>query len=112
MNQIEDNIIKNYDTLRVMNDIQNHNSQKSLATSLDLSVGKTNYIVKALCKKGLLKAQNFLNSNSKLKYRYILTQDGIKEKISLTKNFIKIKKKEYEDLEKQLQNDISKKDNI
>ena len=55
-------------------------SQRELAEIIGISVGKTNYIIKALVKKGLIKTKNFLNSKNKWAYRYILTPDGIKEK--------------------------------
>lgn len=38
-----------------------------------------------------------------MKYRYLLTEDGIKEKIILTQKFIVRKKKEYEELQAELE---------
>ncbi len=60
-------------------------SQRELAKIVGISVGKTNYIIKALIKKGLIKTERFLNSKNKWAYRYILTPDGIKEKTRITK---------------------------
>jgi len=73
-------------------------SQRELAKIVGISVGKTNYIIKALVKKGLIKTENFLNSKNKWAYRYILTPNGIKEKARITREFVKRKIAEYEKL--------------
>jgi len=73
-------------------------SQRELSKSIGISVGKTNYVIKALIKKGLIKTENFLNSKNKWAYRYILTSHGIKEKASITRRFVKRKIAEYEEL--------------
>ena len=78
-------------------------SQKSIADELGISIGKVNYILKALIEKGLIKADNFYKTKNKRKYKYLLTQNGIEEKITLTKKFIEQKKKEYEELQKELE---------
>ena len=78
-------------------------SQKSLADELGISVGKVNYILKALIEKGLIKADNFYKAKNKRKYKYLLTQKGIEEKITLTKKFIERKKAEYEELQRELE---------
>ena len=46
--------------------------------------------------KGLVKMENFAHSEQKIQYRYILTPDGIKEKIQVTAAFIERKQAEYE----------------
>ena len=89
-------------TLTVLRKIEDSKSQKSLADELGLSVGKVNYVLKALIEKGLLKAENFFENKNKNQYKYLLTKDGIEEKLSLTKKFIKRKKLEYEELQKEL----------
>jgi len=63
-----------------------------------------NHIVKALVDKGFVKVGNFINSEEKTKYKYLLTAKGINEKILLTKHFIKIKKAEYEKMQEDLNN--------
>src|SRR5690625_1883788 len=82
-------------------------TQRSLAKKLGFSVGKTNYILKALVEKGHLKAERFINSNNKLAYRYVLTPSGLQARIKLTEKFIKRKKAEYETLQKELDELIS-----
>ena len=89
-------------TLTVLRKIEDSKSQKSLADELGLSVGKVNYVLKALIEKGLLKAENFFENKNKNQHKYLLTKDGIEEKLSLTKKFIKRKKIEYEELQKEL----------
>ncbi|MTI64675.1 MarR family EPS-associated transcriptional regulator [Methylophaga sp.] len=77
-------------------------SQRQIARELGISLGKTNYCLKALIEKGLLKAGNFRNSKNKLAYAYKLTPKGIEEKTSVTVRFLKKKIKEYELLQKEI----------
>lgn len=88
--------------LNILKHIENIQNQKSLADELSISVGKVNYILKALVEKGLVKAENFYNNKQKNQYKYLLTQQGIEEKIALTERFIERKKKEYDELIKDL----------
>jgi EPS-associated MarR family transcriptional regulator len=74
-------------------------AQKSLADEIGYSVGKVNYVLKALIDKGFIKADNFITSDNKRKYTYLLTPAGIEEKIRLTEQFIVRKKAEYEELQ-------------
>lgn len=77
-------------------------SQRELSHALGISLGKTNYCMRALLDKGLIKMQNFRNSDSKLGYAYLLTPAGITAKAELTKNFLKIKMQEYEILKQEI----------
>ena len=92
--------------LSILRSLNKVTSQKSLAKELGHSVGKINYVLKALGDKGLLKIENFYNNKNKLQYKYLLTEEGMNEKITLTKKFIARKKKEYEELEAELEKDI------
>lgn len=78
-------------------------SQRELARRLDISLGKTNFCLKALVEKGLIKAENFKKNTNKAGYLYLLTPKGIEEKISLTQKFLKRKIAEYEALEKEIE---------
>ena len=71
-------------------------SQREMAAALGVSLGKTNFCLKALLDKGLLKMQNFQSSKRKLAYAYLLTPAGLAEKTSLTGRFLKRKMEEYE----------------
>jgi len=77
-------------------------SQRELAKALGISLGKTNYCLKALVEKGTLKVSNFKNSKNKLAYMYLLTPSGIEEKSAITLRFLKSKIKEYEMLSEEI----------
>tara|TARA_B100000795_G_scaffold139397_1_gene104285 strand:- start:67 stop:405 length:339 start_codon:yes stop_codon:yes gene_type:complete len=87
---------------------QPNSTQRDLARGLNLSLGKVNYCMKALKEKGYIKINNFKKNPDKISYAYILTPKGIKEKTKLTVNFMKRKMIEYEDLKKDLANDVKK----
>ena len=73
-------------------------SQRELADALGVSLGKTNYCLKALLGKGFVKMQSFKKSQKKLAYAYLLTPTGITEKAGLTVRFLARKVAEYESL--------------
>ena len=80
-------------------------SQRELASELGFSLGKLNYCLKALQKKGLVKVQNFSKQKNKIRYfRYVITPKGISERTKLTINFMKKKMVEYDELKKELDN--------
>lgn len=93
------------DHLHVMQRIEHCSSQKELADEVGFSVGKVNYVVKALLEKGYVKMDKFVKSKNKRAYQYLLTKEGIKKKIRLTETYIEIKKNEYEALQASLEND-------
>ena len=84
------------------------NSQRALAEQMGISLGKINFILKALIAKGLVKMENFAHSDHKIGYRYVLTAEGIKEKVRITKAFIQKKESEYEKL--RLEIELAKED--
>ena len=90
-------------TLNILKNIETTSSQKSLANELEISVGKVNYVLKALVDKGFVKAENFFANKNKNQYKYLLTKKGFQTKIELTEKFIQRKKEEYETLQKELQ---------
>lgn len=71
-------------------------TQRELASRIDLSLGRTNYVLKALIEKGLVKVENFSQSSNKLGYAYLLTSEGIAEKLALTRRFLVRKYAEYD----------------
>jgi EPS-associated MarR family transcriptional regulator len=77
-------------------------SQRELARNLSISLGKTNFCLKALIEKGLLKATNFRNSQNKSAYMYLLTPNGVEEKSKITVRFLKAKIQEYELLQAEI----------
>ena len=85
-------------------------SQRKLANELGFSLGKLNYCLKALQKKGFVKLQNFKKKPNKIRYlQYVITPKGISERTNLTIAFMKRKLKEYDELKKEL---IEKKKNV
>ncbi len=55
-------------------------TQRDMAEALGVSLGKTNFCIKALFERGLIKLNNFQNNRHKLAYSYLLTPAGIVEK--------------------------------
>ncbi len=84
-------------------------TQRELSSRINISLGKTNYLLNSLVDKGILKINNFSRNNGKLhKVRYIITKKGFQEKIRLAYYFLKKKEQEYvtikrfwDDLEKE-----------
>lgn len=79
-----------------------HLTQRQLSKETGSSIGKVNYCLKGLIDIGFIKMENFKNSNHKLKYAYVLTPEGIRQKINVTKKYIKIKIQEYDKLKQYL----------
>jgi EPS-associated MarR family transcriptional regulator len=73
-------------------------SQRDIARELGISLGKVNYCLRALIKKGWIKVTNFTNSQNKAAYMYLLTPRGIEQKAELTIEFLHVKVREYETL--------------
>jgi EPS-associated MarR family transcriptional regulator len=78
-------------------------SQRQVARALGVSLGKTNYCLKALIQRGLVKASNFRNHENKLLYTYFLTPRGIEEKARVTMRFLQRKLQEYEALQAEIE---------
>ena len=83
---------------------ETHLSQRDIAQKMGVSLGKTNYCLKALIDKGFIKLQNFYNNDKKSAYIYFLTPSGIEEKAEVTYRFLQRKIKEYEDIKVEIAN--------
>ena len=90
-----------FNILRKLDKVKNP-TQRLLADKLGFSLGKLNYCMKALQKKGLIKIANFEKNPKKIKYMYILTPRVISYRAKLTINFMKSKMKEYDSLKKEM----------
>ena len=77
-------------------------SQRALAKDLGVGLGTINFCFQALVEKGLLKMQNFSQSENKLRYAYLLTPAGVAAKSKLTAEFLKRKVAEYEALQAEI----------
>ncbi len=98
--------IKDQDHFEVLRKIDKNTktSQRKMAGDLGFSLGKLNYCLKALQKKGLVKIKNFQNKSDKINYiQYVITPKGISERTKLTINFMKRKMVEYDELKQELE---------
>ena len=97
---------ENQDNFNLLRKIQNRpeSTQRELAKDLGFSLGKLNYCLKELNKKGLIKIKNFRNKKKKITYikKYVLTPKGINLRINLTIQFMKKKIKEYDELKSEI----------
>ena len=76
-------------------------TQRALSNRLNFSLGKTNYLLKELIKKGFIKAQNFSHNSGKIqKVNYLLTKEGFEERLRLTGYFLKAKEDEYNQMKR------------
>tara|TARA_Y100000816_G_scaffold156892_1_gene111921 strand:- start:568 stop:879 length:312 start_codon:yes stop_codon:yes gene_type:complete len=94
--------LNEFEVLRKISNSPDH-SQRKMAKDLGFSLGKLNYCIKELRKKGLVKIKNFNKKKNKINsLQYILTPKGINERMQLTINFMKRKMQEYDELKKEL----------
>jgi EPS-associated MarR family transcriptional regulator len=78
-------------------------SQREVARELGISLGKVNYCLQSLMKKGWIKASNFKNSRNKIAYMYLLTPRGIEERAGVTVRFLQRKMDEYDALRAEIE---------
>ena len=92
------------ENLLIIKEISSQSSvtQRELSLKLGISLGKTNYLLKELIKKGFIKAKNFSTNPGKLKkIQYYLTKEGLEHKMQLTQHFLKEKENEYNRLKEE-----------
>jgi len=77
-------------------------SQRDMARQMGISLGKVNYCVSELAKRGLIDITRFKSAKNKIPYTYVLTAQGIREKARLTANFLRRKMAEYESIRVQI----------
>lgn len=101
----KNDILASEKTLQIIKEIEAnpHVTQRYLAQRLLVSLGKVNFLIKALVEKGLIEAKNFRDSRNKMVYMYLLTPEGIKTKIELTQKFFVMKLQEYEKLTQEIE---------
>lgn len=86
------------ENLNIIKEIESHPviTQRGLSTKLSISLGKINYLLKELIKKGFIEIKNFSNNPGKLnKIQYHLTKEGLRHKIHITQYLLKVKAAEY-----------------
>ena len=101
LNNKNNNLDEEFNILRSI-DKKPGRSQRKIAEELGFSLGKLNYCIKALKKKGLIKIRNFKKNDNKFYYLYLLTPKGINKKAKMTIDYLKKKSQEYEELKKEL----------
>ena len=77
-------------------------TQRELAKRVGVSLGSMHYCLKALIKKGWVKAGNFRKNPNKSSYLYLLTPEGILQKSNLAFDFLQRKKLEYDALKREI----------
>lgn len=77
-------------------------SQRDMAERIGISLGKVNYCISELAKRGLIEIIRFKSAKNKMPYTYMLTSRGIQEKATLTVRFLKQKLMEYEEIKHQI----------
>ncbi|MDB4145225.1 MarR family EPS-associated transcriptional regulator [Amylibacter sp.] len=85
--------------------IINENPQmttREIALKVGISNGSAYYLLTSLIDMGFIKLSNFKDSSQKIKYSYLLTPKGIREKSLITSKFLVRKKQEYELLKKEI----------
>ena len=79
-------------------------TQRELANKAGISLGSVHYCIKALIKKGWVKAGNFQRNPDKSLYLYLLTPEGISQKSKMAFVFLQRKKMEYDALKIEIKN--------
>jgi len=77
-------------------------TQRQMAQKMGISLGKVNFCLSELAKKGFVKVNRFKGSNNKLKYIYAVTPRGVEEKARITLSFLRRKTREYEEIKRQI----------
>jgi EPS-associated MarR family transcriptional regulator len=78
-------------------------TQRALAERLGVSLGKANYCLRALIRKGFVKVRNFKNSRRKVQYVYVLTPSGVQERMTEALEFLRIKSDEFSEIRSEIE---------
>ena len=78
-------------------------TQRDLSAEMGISLGKINFCLSELTRKGLIKINRFKGSKNKTNYLYKLTPYGLEEKARVTVSFLRQKQREYEAIKRQIE---------
>ena len=92
----------NYKILKIL-ESNSHLSQRQMAKEMGISLGKFNYCLRELIKKGVVKIDRFKSSDNKAAYMYILTPKGIEQKALITASFLRRKMAEYKKIKEEIE---------
>lgn len=85
-------------------------TQRTVSKKVGISLGKTNYLLKELIKKDIIKTRHFLQNPGKIKkISYVLTPKGFEERARLTYHFLKRKEAEYNHLKEEWERSVNNK---
>ncbi|OGJ87083.1 MAG: MarR family EPS-associated transcriptional regulator [Candidatus Raymondbacteria bacterium RifOxyA12_full_50_37] len=89
---------------KLLKEIERNSShtQRTLASSLDVSVGKINYILAGFIKQGSIQAKKVRDHHDKIRWKYYLTPKGISEKVKITQEYFHSLVKEYNIIQAEL----------
>ena len=85
--------------------IINENPQmttRQIAEKVGISNGSAYYLLTSLIDMGFVKLSNFKDNSQKVKYYYLLTPKGVREKSLVTTRFLARKKQEFEALKEEI----------
>ena len=78
-------------------------TQRELADQLGISLGKSNYMLRALIEKGHVKIAALRKGGNKLKrVAYLLTPEGFESWLTMTRHYLDRKRREYEALKAEI----------
>ncbi|MFA5093271.1 MAG: MarR family EPS-associated transcriptional regulator [Candidatus Omnitrophota bacterium] len=100
---------KKEETLIIFKELEaNPNAtQRDLSSRLNISLGKTNYILREFISRGFVKAKSFTTHPGKLKkINYLLTEKGFEEKFKLLQHFLQVKESEYNKLKQEMESHL------
>ncbi len=78
-------------------------TQRTLASTLHISLGKANYLLAGLVHKGIIKARKLRNDPEKIRWKYILTPKGIREKLIITRDYLQKRIAEFEVIQREIE---------
>jgi EPS-associated MarR family transcriptional regulator len=89
---------------KVIKEIEQNPShtQRSLAEKLDISLGKVNYVLSGLVEKGIVKAKKIKNQPGQIRWNYVLTPAGVKEKVKITQEYLQKRMREFEEIQEEI----------
>jgi EPS-associated MarR family transcriptional regulator len=96
--ELHDSAIEHEDEFHLISQVHKNPeiTQRQLSALMNISLGKTNYLLNSLLQKGMVKIRNFSRNGGKLrKVGYMLTPAGFQAKARLTYFFLKKKEVEY-----------------
>ncbi len=77
-------------------------TQRTLADKFNISLGKTNFIIKNFIKIGAIQVKKVKDHHDKIRWHYYLTPKGLLEKMKLAQFYFEYLSIEYDSIEKEL----------